>query len=217
MSTPYQRQEISFCTLAAEVEAAALSADSLMVVGRWTQMLARRVRPQGLVEDFANWSSDPLDIARFTKRHGPLTVAQVGRGQDFSFSVADWEQCQRQFREDWKGSRSGALGWRNTLDAEQGERFSRIFGKLTYVASTLFRMLQLELRAIPPHRLRRCAKPDCEHPYFVAPHLRQRYCSTLCVNWAQKKWKRQWWTEHGDGARRQQATRNRKRQKLRAD
>lgn len=201
MSTPYQRHELSFCTLAADVESVALSADAAMVFGRWKPMLARRVRPRELVEDFANWSSEPTDIVRFTKKHGPLTLPQGGQGQEFSFGVGDWERCQQQFRQDWKRSRSGALGWRNSLDAEQGERFSRIFGNLTYVASTLFRVLQLELRAIPPQRLRKCAKPDCEHPYFVASHLGQRYCSTLCVNWAQKKWKRQWWQERGEVAR----------------
>jgi hypothetical protein len=201
MFTPYRQHAITFCTLAADVVEASLSNDSAKISGRWKMVYARQVRPSDMLEDFANWPSEPNEILRFTKKHGPLMLRHLGQGQTFSFDVADWRECQRLIQEDWRPRRP-ALGWNNTLDAEQGESFLRIHGNLTYIASTLFRLLRLELHAIPSQRLRRCVRPECENPYFIAKHLSQRYCSDLCANWAQKKWKREWWDARGSQLRR---------------
>jgi hypothetical protein len=57
--------------------------------------------------------------------------------------------------------------------------------------------LQIELAACDRRRLRKCLAEDCEAPYFVARHLRQRYCSDPCAIWAQRQWKKNWWKEKG--------------------
>ncbi len=46
-------------------------------------------------------------------------------------------------------------------------------------------------------RLRKCARPDCPNPYFVARHGKQTYCSDLCAAWKQRQLKRDWWRRKG--------------------
>jgi hypothetical protein len=210
------RAQISFFTLAAEVAECSLSRDQRVITGRWETAIpgylpgAHRFKqahfhPLRMIQDFANWSSEPQEAARFTKRYGPLTVHAEGKGYRFEIRVSTWRARQRAFRKDWEHLMPGPtvswLGWSNSFDCEDGERFERTFGELAYEASTLYRLLKLELRAIPEERLRKCRRPGCENPYFIAGHLRQRYCSELCARWAQKQWKREWWQEHGEARR----------------
>src|SRR5262249_16527463 len=123
-----------------------------------------------LLEDFANWDTAPDEILRFTKRYGPVMLPAEGRSQQFSFTMVGCGSCQSALREDWErlmASRRRYVsfsGWSNELEVEAGEKFSRTHGELWFQARTLFRLFQLEVRAIPPRRLKKCARPDCPNP-----------------------------------------------------
>ena len=43
-----------------------------------------------------------------------------------------------------------------------------------------------------------CERDGCEHPYFVKPHARQRFCSPDCANSVRQQKKEQWWMENRD-------------------
>jgi hypothetical protein len=45
---------------------------------------------------------------------------------------------------------------------------------------------------------RYCGNPECFTPYFFASRRSQKYCSDACALPAQKEFKRQWWSEHGE-------------------
>jgi hypothetical protein len=70
-------------------------------------------------------------------------------------------------------------------------------GHLAYTAPTLYTFLYLDLVTCPAQRLKKCARPDCQHPYFLAHHLGQNYCSEPCASWAQRRLKRDWWNRVG--------------------
>ncbi len=58
--------------------------------------------------------------------------------------------------------------------------------------------------------LKRCGNPDCGvTPYFFAKKRKQRYCSDLCAQPAQRAAKKRWWDEHGE-VWRKKAARTRK-------
>ncbi len=96
-----------------------------------------------------------------------------------------------------------------TALVEVGEWFMSIGGRLFYVVKDLARFLSFELNSYPAERLRICARPNCETPYFTARHLRQNYCSELCAQWGQRQSKKQWWTENGNEWRKRHTKRNR--------
>ncbi len=89
--------------------------------------------------------------------------------------------------------------------AEDGETFRFVNDNLAYQTSNLYRLLLLELLSIDRDHLRKCARPDCPNPYFVAARWKQIYCSEPCAVWAQKASKRKWWSEKGDPERRRRA------------
>jgi hypothetical protein len=218
----HRRRLFGFCTLAADVEHVRLT-DGDVIEGRWTGFARRFPRfneprtvavVSKLLGELANWPSDPEMIRQFTLRHGPLTL-KADRDKKFSFSINEWRDGQRQFRQEWedlrikRGVRAAILP-NATLEAEVGEQFDVTYDQLSYVANTLFRLLLLELQSVPRNRLRKCALTDCVNPYFVATHLRQRYCSAECAAKAQRVAKLKWWHKEGDGTRRR-LTRQKKR------
>lgn len=66
-----------------------------------------------------------------------------------------------------------------------------------FLAKTLEAYLLLELATPPSERLRKCLRPDCPNPYFVARHMKQQYCSPSCAEWAQGRWRKEWWDQKG--------------------
>jgi hypothetical protein len=46
-------------------------------------------------------------------------------------------------------------------------------------------------------RLVVCSNPECSAPLFIRQRKNQAQCSLDCANWAQRQWKRQWWSAHG--------------------
>jgi len=212
MSTPTRNRlrGFQFCALAG-VEGVSLDGEDL--VGRWKTEPTEYYgpKPGQLVESFVNWASDTNGVLRFTKRYGPLE-ARPQAGQEFRYPMIAWVVAQRHFRWLWETARGVRISvsipelgnelklgpWRRW--ELPGEQIARLWGQDGYLVcqtTTLYMFLYLDICTFPRERLRKCARPDCHSPYFIASHLGQAYCSDRCAAWAQSKWKREWWTKHG--------------------
>jgi hypothetical protein len=207
MNTPaYSLQPVRFFALAG-VDAAWLEGDT--VVGKFSSDLkpyyGKKAKP--LFEEFANWSNTPEQILRFTKLYGPLEESPVA-AYKFQFAIANWRTWQEGFRCVWKPTTSLA-GFYN--DRAQGRGWQLDNYGLSYRAANLLEYLHLSFWGCPKERMKRCARPDCPHPYFVARHLKQNYCSDICAKWGQAQWKRQWWSEHGRDWRHKRQERKKRR------
>jgi hypothetical protein len=199
MNTPAKsKSRFRFCTLAG-VENVRL-VESNKIAGRFKETLEEfdGQPKRRLIEDFLNWPSDPQSILRFTRKYGPLQDLPVV-GKEFEVFWHPWTLDQRRLRSLWRK--------KSFFDLNERERSNGTLafrnGWLTYRASNLFVYLYMDLITCEAKRLRICKRADCPNPYFIAGHLKQRFCSDLCAEWGQREWKKQWWTEHGAAWREQ--------------
>jgi hypothetical protein len=195
------RRGIRICTLATATTAE-LQGD--LICGEW----GKRKKPffglsrgRTLIEQFLNRSSDAEAILRFTRRYGPICELPPEPGP-YCLDLADWRELQDVYRIAWRGMAGGAKpsfpGGQWIAPTEVGDRLVVRFGEVLYFTHSLESFLRLEACCLPLERLRVCARPDCQNPYFVARHLRQNYCDERCAEWGQRQWKQKWWAEHGD-------------------
>lgn len=193
---------VEFFTLAGVSE---VEGDGVQVSGTWSDLpveLNLR-RTAALGEEFANWPNNPESIVKFTRKYGPLQVphslSSGGRGAPFRFSVGSWRREQRRFQMEWQqyfALRDIPFSGK-AIGISRNEYFVFTRSGLKFKAENLLRLLYFGLDGMPA-RLRICLRPNCTHPYFAARHLKQTYCSDECARWGQKKWKKQWWAEHGE-------------------
>jgi hypothetical protein len=159
------------------------------VAGRWTREEERFYPEKGttVAQRFANCESTPEEVCRFTARFGPLELSP-GQGE-FSFKVDDWMASQKEFQKLWRILAKGgtpARYWPLPGDAVEFR------GKWLYLrCGTLWTFMTYELLT-QPAKVRICERPDCKHPYFVAQHGKEQYCSTDCSNWSQAQLKKRW-------------------------
>jgi hypothetical protein len=151
------------------------------------------LRKGRLIEEFLNWPSDPSAILHFTRKYGPLRAKPV-EGKEFKFSWFEWTLDQRRLRSMWERRR---VFQPQEWEQSNGSLLLQKDG-LTYRAENLYAYLCMDLVTCEPKRLRKCKRPDCTNPYFIAGHLKQRFCSDICAEWGQREWKKQWWKEHGE-------------------
>jgi hypothetical protein len=166
------------------------------VIGRWQQALRtfKGLRNRLLVEDFVNWPDDPHEIVRFTTAYGPL-LQEAEEGREFRFSMDEWRHAQKMLQKMWE-SRAGRASL--TTNVPGGPYRIVVHNRtLAFLANSLEGFLVMDLVMAPANRLRKCQRPGCPNPYFVARHLKQHYCSPLCAEWAQARWKKQWWEKKG--------------------
>lgn len=165
------------------------------ISGRWVQQLQNftGLRRGLLLEDFVNWSSNADEVVRFTQMYGPLD-SEANGGEEFSFSVEHWKRVQSHFRSLWEGRARRSV---STTLSGSPYQISIQNERLMFHAKTLEAYLFMELATAPAMRLRKCLRPECPHPYFVARHLNQQYCSSPCAEWAQAQWKKHWWEDKG--------------------
>jgi hypothetical protein len=158
-----------------------------------------------LFEEFVNWPDRPQDILKFTKLYGPLET-RPSSGADYKFSLNSWRAAQQSMRETWElFARIKPRELSQTIiEVAPREQLIRRNGRLEYRASSLLRLIQLELTSIPTERLRqcKCERSDCPQRYFVAHHLGQLYATEPCARAAQREWKKQWWKDNGEKWRR---------------
>jgi hypothetical protein len=199
------------------VEKAVLRGDG-EIAGMW-QTHPGRVRvdvaPKFLVE-FVNWLDDPASILDFTRLYGPLDVVFEEDGE-FHFHIEEWRKHQAEFRKRWEGlilnfppGKGLPFILISHAPVVEGEQFEFAEDYLQYRASTLYRLLEFELLLRPRDRVRKCLRPDCSHPYYIASSLHENYCSQACSNAAQRQWKREWWSKERTRRKAEAAKRKKK-------
>jgi hypothetical protein len=152
---------------------------------------------------FANWADTSEEIIRFTREYGPLDRGPEPNAA-FSFSIEDFRNAQSRFREMWKGPE----GFSNLPMKGANVVFSG--GTITVHAATLNSFLEFDLLMAPPERIRICKRPGCDHPYFIAEHLRRQFCSPECAEEGQRSLKRDWWQKSGASWRTKQREKSQK-------
>jgi hypothetical protein len=198
---PLPRRQFTFQASVGVAEAA-LSGGAA-ITGKW-RVLPETMRVDSLpkfLEDFANWSTEPDQIVRFTKEYAPL-VDGFKAGGRFRFTLADWRRLQAQFRKAWDALMDKATVrdinyGGHSEPVAPGESFDFGSDEVTFCAASLHRLLILELHTQQRQRLRKCPRSDCPNPYFIAARLHQRYCSEPCAQWAQRQEKLAWWNRVG--------------------
>jgi len=169
------------------VEAVHLAGAS--VVGRWADRERRQYPERGVTvaQRFANCNGTPEEISEFTARFG-LLAESPGRGK-FSFEIDAWRASQRDFQKFWRIlARGGSPSryWPLPGDAVEFR------GEWLHLrCAFLWTFMTYELLS-QPAKVRICERRDCKHPYFVAQHGKERYCSTDCSNWSQAQLKKRW-------------------------
>lgn len=180
------------------------------VVGRWEspermRWIGEAENPSKLAESFANYPDTDIRIVKFTKTYGPL-MDEFDFDRRFGFTLADWRKNQALFRRNWERQMKSGTGAFQSL-GKQGEGLAYADGRLWYQVSTLWELMFFGLLIQPRDLLRKCLRPDCPNPYYIAHHREQRYCSEPCAHWAQRQWKRDWWNRVGSKDRNKKAKR----------
>lgn len=148
-----------------------------------------------LIESFLNWPDDPDGILRFTRMYGPLEITAKPGGR-FSFALQAFRYRQSELREMWRRFEKTVGSPLDLLHLLGGTvKFHQ--HSITYIAPSLYAYLYVDLLSSPTKRVRVCKRLHCMHPYFIAGHLRQRFCSDACAEEGQREWKREWWKKHG--------------------
>jgi len=159
------------------------------VAGRWTNKGQRHYLEKGITvaERFTNCDGTPEAIRTFTESYGPVDLTQ-GVGE-FRFSVDEWVKSQQEFQKFWRVLAKGGIPARYTPLPGDAVEFR---GKWLHLrCGTLWTFMTYELLS-QPAKVRFCERPDCKHPYFVAQHGKEQYCSTDCANWSQAQLKKRW-------------------------
>jgi hypothetical protein len=172
-------------------------------------------RPDRVIEDFANTSGSPGEIARFTRRYGVLhrddvewlEVAPAERVQGDSFCIhcGQWLENQARLRKQWEwrgkpdNSVAKTLAGHLTL-APSVERAVRAFVRpdkrgfqLELQPDDLLGALWLAFIGFSD-RTRKCQNPTCAAPYFLASRRDQKFCNEQCSRLVAN---RRWWDQHG--------------------
>ena len=210
-------RQVDFYTLAG-VSKAELKPDGeeIVVIQKNPLPECRVEHGRFLCTEFVNWPADAPGVLRFTRHYGALT-APLTSGAKFSFSVADWKKHQQMVRDYWEFAQAchEQLNFRNHgtggvefIPVASNEEFVCLADKLRYKAASLFRFILLEFNSIPFERLRKCKLLGCSTPHFVAGHLGQRYCSSVCARSIQSQWKKNWWDQSGKAWRKNRANKS---------
>ena len=173
----------------APIAVEAVRVDGVFVVGRWTKKEERFYPERGasVAQRFANCDSTPEKVCGFTARYGPLAIPQ-GQG-GFSFTLGDWIASQKDFQKFWQVLANGGMPYR--YSPLPGDAVEFRVKWLHLRCGTLWTFMTYELLS-QPAKVRICERPDCKHPYFVAQHGKERYCSIECSGWSQAKLKKRW-------------------------
>jgi hypothetical protein len=167
------------------------------IVGHFKSVLVpfEGEREGRLIDKFLNWPSDPESIAQFTRKYGPLEIATVP-GNEFRFHVTDFSRVQRQLQTIWKD-----INAHTAHNLMKGGSLHFRGGSVSFIAKTLFWYLYMDLITLPIERVKICKRDQCVHPYFIAGHLKQRFCSDECAEEGQRELKKEWWDKNGQAWR----------------
>jgi hypothetical protein len=167
--------------------------------------------PDRAVEDFANTSSAPQDILRFTRRYGALhrddmewfeiVPGENIAGDSFCIHCSQWLESQDRLRTEWGRSGKPDVRLAQTLAGEISREPSvgRIVKAFVRPSNRGF---QLELQPDDllgalwlaflgfSDRTRKCQNPTCSSPYFLASRRDQKFCNEKCSRLvANRRWR----------------------------
>ena len=140
----------------------------------------------------------------FGSQAAPANWRAISEKAALPYVDADIERL----RSNWAGFFPRGTYTHFDINYHGGEDFGRTPGSTGHLrigAHTILHFLTLSLFASDGRYLRRCWRPDCPTPYFVASDLRQHYCTNRCSQWGRTESKRAWWGRSGQKWRRSQA------------
>ena len=162
------------------------------IVGQWKLPLKKFYGDGGktLAERFVNFPWETKNVLSFTERYGPLSGNPLDGGQ-FRFTLESWWLNQMEFQRNWLSAQRNPT----TLLLRDGNTTIEFRDRwLQLGCPDLWTFMIFELLS-KPAKLRICKRPSCAHPYFIANHGKESYCSADCANWAQSEWKKRWHAE----------------------
>jgi hypothetical protein len=169
------------------------------VIGRFKDHLVEvgGKREPRLIETLVNCGDDLRSIQSFTRQYGPpLKNIFVQPGGEFRFTRDDFRAIQGEFRNTWRNLEKEANSSVELLP-RFGGKFVFSKGVTTYFAPNLYAYFYADLLTNASiERFRVCQRDDCRHPYFLAGHLRQQFCSDACAEEGKRALKREWWRKH---------------------
>jgi hypothetical protein len=149
------------------------------------------VKAPRMLEDLAN-SPNMLGNVKFTRKYGPLDVAPTP-GAPFSIEDERFFRLRDRMREMWKQPEQY-----REINLREVSEVVYSAGSLTYFAKDLYSYACLFFAAQDVGRIRVCSWEACSNrPYFIAAHLKKRFCSAKCAELGRLKAKREWWEKHG--------------------
>jgi len=159
------------------------------IVGTWITNERQHYPERGVTvaQRLANCHGTPKDIRAFTDNYGPLALTQ-GVGE-FRFSVDEWLESQHEFQKLWRILAKGGTPSRYWQLPGDAVEFRNKWLQLRCGTLWTFMMYELLSQA---GKVRICERPDCKHPYFIAQHGKEQYCSVDCSNWSQAQLKKRW-------------------------
>jgi hypothetical protein len=181
------------CRFYAPIGVTNVRSDGIGITGDWKQNASRHYGDKSLTlaQRFADSSIDAETILDFTKRWGPLSGNPHDGNDGFRFTVESWKETRKSFAGFWRMvQRHGAAPFEpiNPILVE----FEKKSVILHCPDICTFMCLEVMSNA---KSLRVCEREECNTPYFLAQHGKERYCSTDCANWAQSIWKKRWHEE----------------------
>ncbi len=156
-----------------------------------------------------------LLVADGSQMRGDSGPLPSGWPLEFRFSEAEWKRDQERFRMIWEtlptrltpGSKMEHLSipeWPEQLIVRPAGFQLPVRGEfragpkgLVFRAAELWGLLLLDLLSVQRKKLKKCACPTCPSPYFVAQHLKAKFCERQeCRRWGRNQSKLKWWNEN---------------------
>lgn len=149
-------------------------------------------------EAFANATHSDRDILNFTRKYAPVALSVYPKpGAFFNYEVYEWTGAQVGFRNTWKEvatTTSSIDKGEKKIPLSQGSLLIFSSSGNTLQPERAIDLVDLAFGCLDLNRIRICPAPECRRRFFVATHLKQTYCgNTNCVEWGQRKLKREYW------------------------
>jgi hypothetical protein len=173
---------------------------------QWGPLLSEYEPDESFEVDVARWCAEQIKFRdmwqTFGSRADPLLWrSRVQTPKSIEPLMQQVNADLECLREKWGGFFPPRTYTHFAVNYSGAEDIGRTPGKAGHLrigAHTISHFLTLNLFALDGRSLRKCLRPLCPTPFFVANDLRQRYCSDReCRKWGRGETKRAWWGRSG--------------------